>query len=51
MKTLLGAIGGMVLGGGIGWFLPRLFVSQPHEFEALAQFAFQAVLCGTFLLL
>jgi hypothetical protein len=35
MKTLAGALGGMILGGAIGWFLPGLFVSRPHEFEVL----------------
>jgi F0F1-type ATP synthase assembly protein I len=41
MKALAGAIGGMVLGGAAGWFLPRLVISQPHEFEALGLLVLQ----------
>jgi F0F1-type ATP synthase assembly protein I len=42
MRIWVGAIGGMVLAGAIGWFLPTLFISQPHEFEALGLLALQA---------
>jgi len=42
MKAWVGAIGGMVLAGAAGWFLPRLLLSQPHEFEALGLLTLQA---------
>jgi hypothetical protein len=41
MKAWVGAIGGMALAGAAGWFLPRLIISQPHEFEALGLLALQ----------
>jgi F0F1-type ATP synthase assembly protein I len=41
MKALAGAVGGMVLGGATGWFLPGFFISQPHEFEALGLLVLQ----------
>jgi hypothetical protein len=30
----------------MGWFLPTLFASRPHEFEALALLALQALAAG-----
>jgi hypothetical protein len=41
MKALAGAIGGMALGGAAGWFLLDLFISRPHEFEALGLLVLQ----------
>jgi hypothetical protein len=43
MKVWAGAMGGMVLGGGIGWFLPGLLIAQPHEFEALGLLVLQSL--------
>ncbi len=47
MRIWLGAMGGMAAGGAAGWFLPGLFVSQPHEFEALGLLALQVFGLGT----
>ena len=46
MRAIVGAIGGALLGGALGWFLPALFASRPHEFEALALLALQALAAG-----
>ncbi len=46
MRIVAGAIGGGILGGLLGWFLPGLFFSRPHEFELLALFAFQILGAG-----
>ena len=39
MRVWVGAIGGMVLAGAAGWFLPMHLISQPHEFETLGLLA------------
>jgi hypothetical protein len=43
VRVVAGAIGGAALGGALGWFIPALFASQPHEFEALGLLALQAL--------
>ena len=46
MKAVAGAIGGMLLGAGLGWVLPPLFFPGTQGDEALALTALQALVSG-----
>jgi hypothetical protein len=46
VRVIVGGIAGALLGGALGWFLPALFASRPHEFEVLALLALQTFAAG-----
>jgi hypothetical protein len=46
MKTLAGAVGAAIVGAALGWFLPALVWSRPHEFEALGVLVLQVFCAG-----
>jgi hypothetical protein len=46
MRVIAGAVGAAALGGALGWFLPVLFFSRPHEFEVLGLLFLQAFGAG-----